>query len=125
LTKLPVVMVIDDDQLFREATSSFIRSLGFSAATFASAEEFLQSGCVRDAACLISDVQMPGMSGIELQEILMTRGERLPIIFVTAFPEMSERQRALAAGALGFFDKPFSEEKMIFCLRQVLGESNV
>jgi FixJ family two-component response regulator len=58
-------------------------------------------------------MQMQGMSGIELQENLVTRGERLPIIFIAAFPEMSARQRALAAGALGFFDKPFSEEKMI------------
>jgi FixJ family two-component response regulator len=120
-----MVSIIDDDQLFREATSSFIRSLGLSAATFASAEEFLQSGRVHDAACIISDVQMQGMSGIELQEILVARGERLPIIFVTAFPEMSARQRALAAGALGFFDKPFSEAKMIVCLRQALGDTSI
>ena len=120
-----MVTIIDDDHVFREATSSFIRSLGFSAATFASAEEFLQSGRVHDAACLISDVQMPGMSGFELQDILIAKGERLPIIFVTAFAEASARQHSLAAGALGFFDKLFSEEKMIFCLRQALGDTSV
>ena len=119
-----MITIIDDDQVFREATSSFIRSLGFSPATFASAEEFLQSERVRETACLISDVQMPGMSGIELQGLLNAQGKRLPIIFVTAFPEMSARQQALAAGALGFFDKPFSKEEMILCLRQALGDAS-
>jgi len=97
-----------------------IRSLGYATATFASAEEFLHSGRVSETACLVSDVQMPGMSGLELQDWLKARGPQLPIIFITAFPETEARRRALAGGALGFLDKPFSEETLMACLDQAL-----
>jgi FixJ family two-component response regulator len=115
-----VISIVDDDELFRDAISRLLRSLGYATAAFASAEEFLQSGRAGDTACLVSDVQMPGMSGLELQDLLKARGARLPIIFVTAFPETEARQRALAGGALGFLDKPFSEEKLVACLHQAL-----
>jgi FixJ family two-component response regulator len=115
-----VISVVDDDESVREAIKGFIRSLGYVAATFASAEEFLKSERVHETACLITDVQMPGMSGIELQSRLIAKGHRLPIIFITAFPEAKARAQALAAGALGFLSKPFSDEKLISYLDEAL-----
>ena len=115
-----VISIVDDDELSRDAISRLIRSLGYATATFASAEEFLHSGRVSETACLVSDVQMPGMSGLELQDWLKARGPQLPIIFITAFPETEARRRALAGGALGFLDKPFSEETLMACLDQAL-----
>ena len=87
---------------------------------FASAEEFLKSSRLHDTDCAISDVQMPGMNGIDLQDQLIAQGHRLPIIFVTAFPEMKARARALAAGAICFLGKPFSDEQLIACLNKAL-----
>ena len=78
---------------------------------------------MRDTACLISDVQMPGMSGIELQNQLRAQGVRLPVIFITAYPESKAREQALASVALGFLNKPFNEDKLIACLDQALSES--
>jgi FixJ family two-component response regulator len=120
LTKVPVISIVDDDESVREATKGLIRSLGYKAVTFASAEEFLRSDGADDTACLIADVQMPGMSGIELQSRLLAQGRRLPIIFITSFPEAKARAQALAAGALGYLSKPFSDEKLITHLDQAL-----
>jgi FixJ family two-component response regulator len=125
LSKVPVIVIVDDDDSFRSATMSFIRSLGYAVLQFASAEAFLKSNRLHDADCLISDVQMPGMNGVELQGKLIDQGHRLPIIFVTAFPEMKARARALAAGAIGFLAKPFSDEMMIACLNEALGAKSV
>ncbi len=115
-----MISIVDDDESFRRATAGFISSLGYAVAVFGSAEEFLRSDRLKDTACLISDMQMPGMSGIELQNRLISRGHRLPVIFITAYSESKARAQALASGALGFFDKPFSEEKLISCLHQAL-----
>jgi FixJ family two-component response regulator len=120
LSNAPVISIVDDDESFRRATAGFIASLGYAVAAFGSAEEFLKSDSLDDTACLISDVQMPGMSGIELQSRLIAQGYRVPIIFVTAYSASKARAQALASGALGFFDKPFSEEKLISCLDQAL-----
>jgi FixJ family two-component response regulator len=120
LRKAPVISIIDDDASVREATKELLRSLGYLAATFSSAEEFLRSDRLHDTSCLISDIKMPGMSGIELQGRLLADGHRLPIIFVTAFPEERLRKRALAAGALCFLSKPFPEERLIGYLREAL-----
>ena len=87
LNKIPVISIVDDNEPFRRATAGLIRSLGYVAAIFDSAEEFLRSGRLDETACLISDVQMPGMSWIDLQTHLAAQGRRLPIIFVTAYPE--------------------------------------
>ncbi len=125
MPKVPVIAIVDDDESFRRATMSFIRSLGYGVAPFASAEAFLQSDRLQDTDCLITDVQMPGMSGIELQGKLIEQGHRLPVIFVTAFPEMKARARALAAGAIGFLAKPFSDNKMIACLNEALASRSV
>jgi FixJ family two-component response regulator len=115
-----VISIVDDNESFRRATAGLIKSLGYAAASFGSAEEFLRSERLDDTACLISDVQMPGMSGIELQNRLAIRGHRLPIIFVTAYPESNVRKQALACGALGFLNKPFSEQELISCIDQAL-----
>ena len=120
MTKVALISIVDDDESVREATKGLIRSLGYIAATFASAEEFLRSDRVQDTACLIADVQMPGMSGIELQSRLLAQGRRLPIIFITSFPETKARAQALAAGALGYLSKPFSDEKLITHLDEAL-----
>jgi FixJ family two-component response regulator len=120
LAKVPVISIIDDDEAVREATEGLIRSLGYAAATFASAEEFLQSDRVRQTSCLITDVQMRGLNGIELQGRLAAAGHRMPIIFVTAFPEERIRARALEAGACGFLSKPFSDESLIGHLDRAL-----
>jgi FixJ family two-component response regulator len=99
---------------------SLVRSLGFTVCTFASAVDFLQSPRVNDTSCVISDVQMPGMSGVELQSLLIAQGHRMPIIFITAFHEESIRVRAMKAGAIGFLNKPFSGQTLIECLDTAL-----
>ena len=119
-----MISIVDDDKSFRESAKAFIRSLGYATATFASGEEFLESGCLSDTECLITDVQMPGMSGVDLQSHLLANGHRTPVIFVTAHPEERLRERALAAGALGFLSKPFREENLIACLDRAAGTHN-
>jgi len=120
LKKIAMISIVDDDKSVREAAKTLIRSLGYATATFASAEEFLKSGRLRDTACLITDVQMPGMSGVDLQSHLTANGHCTPVIFVTAFPEESTRVRALKAGAFGFLSKPYDEESLIACLDKAL-----
>ena len=117
---MPVISIVDDDESMREATSALVRSLGFSVATFASAEDFLESDRVDDTSCLITDVQMPGFSGIELQSRLIADGRDMPVIGVTAYPEESIRTRMLEAGAVGFLSKPFNDERLIDCLATAL-----
>jgi FixJ family two-component response regulator len=115
-----VIAIVDDDESFRRATTSFVRSLGYGTAAFDSAEAFLKSDRVSETDCLITDVQMPGMTGIELQGRLIAQGHSLPIIFITAFPEIKARTQALAAGAVGFLSKPFNDENLITCLNEAL-----
>lgn len=120
MTKGHVISIVDDDESFCRAMTKLVKSLGHAVAAFGSAEEFLESDRLGDTACLISDVRMPGMSGIELQDRLLAQGYRLPIIFVAADPELIARKQALASGALGFLNKPFSEEHLVSCLEQAL-----
>jgi FixJ family two-component response regulator len=115
-----VIAIVDDDESFRHAMISFVRSLGYSAAAFPSADEFLSSNAVENTDCLITDVQMPGMSGIRLQNYLIAQGHRVPVIFVTAFPETKARGHALRAGAIGFLGKPFGDQNLISCLNKAL-----
>jgi FixJ family two-component response regulator len=101
LPKVPI-SIVDDDEAVRTATSALVRSLGYAAATFASAEDFLESDRVNDTSCLITDVQMSGLSGVELQSRLLTDGRLIPVTGVTAHPEESIRTQMLRAGAVGF-----------------------
>lgn len=114
------VAVIDDDEAVRDALSNLLASLDLGVATFASAEEFLASSACRAAACVITDVQMPGMSGLDLQRHLVGNGNRIPVILITAFPRDHVRQQAEANGAFGFFSKPFDGGLMIDCIERAL-----
>jgi FixJ family two-component response regulator len=113
LSKSPIISIVEDDAAVRVATENLVKSLGFDVYTFASAQEFLQSHREAETACLISDVQMPNMSGVELQADLANRGFRIPTIFMTAFPDASVRRRAMAAGAVGILHKPFNGKALI------------
>lgn len=110
---VPVISIIDDDDSMRCAIKSLVTSLGLRVLTFRSAEEFLQSPRLDDTSCLITDLQMPGLSGIELQSLLVAQARHMPIILVTAFPEERMRNRAMQAGALGFLSKPFESQMLI------------
>jgi len=122
---MPVIAIVDDNDSFRRATMSFIRSLGYAVVQFTSAEAFLKSDRLHETDCLISDVHMPGMNGVELQGKLIAQGYHLPIIFVTAFPEIKVSAQALAAGAIGFLAKPFSDEMLVACLNEAIGARSV
>jgi FixJ family two-component response regulator len=120
LQEVPTISIVDDDPSVRVAMDSLVRSLGYAARTFACAAEFLQSPHVASTACVIADVAMPGMTGIEMQDALIEEGYRLPIIFITAFPKEPMRKRALDAGAVCFLSKPFAARSMIDCLDAAL-----
>ena len=120
MPQVPVISIIDDDASVRAAANRLVRSLGYIAHPFASAREFLESSQVDHTSCLIADVQMPGMSGLELQSQLRAQGRVLPIIFITAFPEDSVRKRALDAGAICFLIKPFHGPTLIKYLNKAL-----
>lgn len=108
------VSIVDDDESIRESIRSLLGSVGVTAITFASAEEFLNSGYQDDTSCLILDVRMPGMGGLELQQRLTSAGRRIPIIFITAHASDEEaRRRALKGGAIDFLQKPFSEDVLL------------
>jgi FixJ family two-component response regulator len=122
LSEFPLIAIVDDDEAIRLAAESLIRSLGFAARIFASAEAFLASDIVRKIDCLITDVQMPGMSGLDLQDVLIARGQQTPTIFITAYPEERFQKRARANGAAGILVKPFDGQSLADCLMGVLRE---
>ena len=115
-----MVSIIDDDELVRDAVQVLVRSLGYSATAFASAEDYLQSDSARATSCLITDVQMPGMSGAELQDYLIADGNLTPIIFMTAFFDEKVRTRVLNAGGCGYLKKPLDENALVQCLEKAL-----
>src|SRR6476646_8378080 len=106
---MAMISIIDDDEPAREATKGLLRSLGYSVLAFSSAEEFLASARINDSACVITDLQMPGLSGLELQDRLAAQGQKVPLIFITGYPEEGQRQRAMQAGAAAFIAKPFRD----------------
>jgi FixJ family two-component response regulator len=120
LPDVPVISIVDDDECVRAAISRLVRSLGFTGRTFASADDFLQSGHLNDSACVIADIQMPGMNGVELQKLLLARGDSTPMIFITAFPDERIQARVLAAGAIAFLSKPFDGPRLIQCIETAL-----
>jgi len=115
-----MIAIVDDDESVREATKSLVRSLGYEAVTFCSAEEFLESAQLKTTACLITDVRMPGMSGVELQDRLIADGRILPTVFISAFSDERVQQRVLDSGAVGYLHKPFEEERLIACIDTAL-----
>jgi FixJ family two-component response regulator len=116
LSNPAVISIIDDDGSVRAATYNFVRSLGYIVHAFASAEEFLRSPDLNATSCVIADVHMPIMNGLELQTHLLAGGYRVPFIFITAFSAENVRARALKAGATCFLAKPFAGEALINCL---------
>jgi FixJ family two-component response regulator len=124
LRDVPVISIIDDDESMRTSIMRLVRSLGFIAHAFPTAREFLQSEQFARTSCLISDVQMPEMSGIQLQDMLRGRGYDIPIIFITAFPNERVRAEALNRGAVCFLSKPFDGEALVRCLETALDIDN-
>ena len=104
----------------REALTSLVRSLGYRAMAFECAEDLLKSRRRRNVSCVIADVQMPGMTGIELHNRLVASGEPIPTVLITAFPDERSRERALQAGVIGYLTKPFSEDDLLACIRSNL-----
>jgi FixJ family two-component response regulator len=115
-----IVMIVDDDESVRKAARRLIKSYGFPVETFASADDFLASGRLSETACLVLDVQMPGVNGLELQSRLVARGHQVPIIFITAFTDENARAQALNAGALGYLVKPFEEADLLNAINLAL-----
>ncbi|QHI96706.1 response regulator [Xylophilus rhododendri] len=116
----PVISIVDDDRSVRLALCTLLRSVGLQARAWASGEEFLQSGLDEDVACLIVDLRMRGMSGLELQRRLAQAGRTIPVIFISAHGDEDARQRAQAAGAIGFLGKPFDEQALLACVARAL-----
>jgi FixJ family two-component response regulator len=115
-----VISVVDDDASVRAAMNNLLRSRGYVVHTFSSAEEFLESSQLNSTSCVIADVQMSAMSGLELLANMRARGHSAPFIFITAFPDESIRARALKAGATCFLAKPFAAPSLIKCLDTAL-----
>jgi FixJ family two-component response regulator len=115
-----LISVVDDDESIRRTTTLLIESFGFRAAAFESAEGFLKSGQLHDTSCLIVDVQMPGMNGLQLQSQLAAEGCGIPIIFITAYDDRESRRRAMQAGAVAFLAKPFSDEQLFQTIHSTL-----
>jgi FixJ family two-component response regulator len=120
LPKIQLLSLVDDDASVRKATAKLIRSFGFMVEVFASGEEFLCFGSLRITSCLVLDVQMPDMNGLQLQSHLSAEGYRIPIIFITAYPDEEIRAQALEAGAVAFLAKPFREEALLKGIRSAL-----
>jgi FixJ family two-component response regulator len=114
------VSIIDDDISVRVAVTDIVRSMDLTASTFASGLDFLSSDGLANTACVIADVQMPGMSGIELQQALTSRDLKIPMVFITAYPDERVRLKALDAGAVCFLNKPFSGSTIIECIERAL-----
>lgn len=113
-----VIAIVDDDESVRAAMGGMIESFGYSPATYESAGAFLKSAS--DPSCLILDVQMPGMTGLELHSTLLAKGRQIPTIFITAFPDARVRERAMKAGGVCFLSKPFGRNDLLGCIQTAL-----
>jgi FixJ family two-component response regulator len=116
----PLISIVDDDESVREATKGLMNSCGYTAATFDSAEAFLRSRQLYRTTCLIADVNMPGMSGLDLHRHLSGSGKPFPTILITAYPDDRIREGALNAGVICYLSKPFEESDLLSCLQNAL-----
>jgi len=121
----PLIAVIDDDESVRAALRSLMRAVGFAAEAFASAEEFLEFRDHRRTACLILDVNMPGMTGFDLHRHLMESGQGVPTILITGRPDERAREQAVRAGIIGYLGKPIPEGDLLACVRSALGHRSL
>lgn len=123
MTIVPLISIVDDDDSFRNSLDNLIRSVGFRAQCFSSAEVFLNLNRAHDTACLILDVRMPGMNGLELQRQMVASNWHIPIIFITSHTDGDARARALEAGAVDFLYKPFRDEDLLNAIDRALKHS--
>jgi FixJ family two-component response regulator len=123
VSRKPLISIVDDDESVREATQNLMEAQGFVAEAFASAEEFLNSQCLQQTSCLIADIQMPGMSGLELHTQLNKSGHKIPMILITAYYNDRTRARAVNAGVICYLKKPFSENELLGCIHAILGRT--
>ncbi len=123
MPRVPLISIVDDDDAVRNSLDDLIRSIGFRTQGFPSAEAFLSSNQARDTACLILDVRMPGMNGLDLQRQIVAANWRIPIIFITSHADDDARARALEAGAVDFLYKPFREEDLLNAIDAALKHS--
>ena len=119
MSEVPLISIVDDDALVGDGIAALVESLGYNAVTFTSAEHFLRSDVIEKTTCLITDAQMPGLSGLELQEALQSQGHLTPVIVITAYPNEKHRTRALGNGAVGYLGKPFDEQTLGKCLTRL------
>jgi len=119
----PLVAIVDDDRSIRDATQNLLKSAGFSTATFEDAESFLGSASRAAAACLVADMRMPGMTGVELYQALVACGEGIPTVIITAHPEELTQARAREAGITCYLTKPFAPDELLECVREALAKS--
>ena len=120
MSKAPLIAIVDDDEFFRESMRRLMRSLGYTAEAFSSAADFLASRRLDETACLIADIQMPGMTGVELYARLIEAGHKIPTIFVTAYPDEASRARALKGGIVCHLLKPFDDNDLMDCVRKAV-----
>ena len=123
MPEAPLVAIVDDDTSMREATSNFLQAAGLSTATFGDATSFLQSSDRCSTACLITDVQMPGITGFELHARLVASGEGIPTVLITAYLDDTVRMRAQAAGMVCCLGKPFAPDELLDCVREALAKA--
>ncbi len=115
-----LIAIVDDDALALDGIRELVGSLGYETVTFSSAQDFLASSVITKTTCLITDLQMPGLNGLELQEAIRSQGYCTPVILVTAYPNEHHRRRALDNGAVGFLNKPFEEASLIRCINAAM-----
>ena len=120
MARAPLISIVDDDDSLRRSLGNLLRSLGFRVQEFASAQAFIGSQNARETACLILDVRMPGMNGLDLQRHIAASGWRVPIVFITSHADDDARTRALAVGAVGFLSKPFREQEILDAINAAL-----
>jgi FixJ family two-component response regulator len=120
MSKKPVISIVDDDPSVREGTMDLLNSMGFIIETFQRADDFLKSNRLGSTSCLIVDVQMPGMTGLELYNHLVASGKVVPTILITAFPDDRDRARALRAGVFCYLTKPFNDNELLACIQSAL-----
>ena len=123
MAEKPLVAVVDDDQSIRNAPRDLVRAAGVSTATVEDAESFLGSATRASAACLVADMRMPGMSGLELYQALVASGDVIPTVIITAHPEELTQSRAREAGITCYISKPFAPDELLECVREALAKS--
>lgn len=123
MPRRPLISIVDDDESVREAIKGLLRSVGLAANTYPSARVFLTSSAIGKTACLIADITMPDMTGLELHRHAKAMGRQIPTVLITAYPSDTGREQALKSGVLAYLTKPFSDHDLLDCIRSALGST--